>query len=71
MVGTPTERPVAIPVVAPIGAIVTSLLLHVPVPVALVNVVVRPTHTVFVPLIAAGSGLTVTIIVLIQPVGSV
>ena len=38
--------------------------------VASVNVVVKPTQTFAVPVIAAGSGLTVTGVVIIQPVDS-
>ena len=36
-------------------------LLHVPPAVALLKVVVDPTHTLVVPVIAAGSGLIVTL----------
>jgi hypothetical protein len=46
-------------------------LLHVPPAVALLNVVVALTHTLVVPVMAAGSGLTVTVVVTAQPVGSV
>jgi hypothetical protein len=38
---------------------------------ALLSVVVAPVHTLFIPVIAAGSGFTVTTIELAQPVPSV
>jgi hypothetical protein len=44
------------------------LLLHVPPVDVFVSVVVIPKHTTGVPVIAAGSGLTVTSAVEIQPV---
>ena len=46
-------------------------LLHVPPAVALLSVVVEPTHTLVVPVMAAGSGLTVTVAVTAHPVGIV
>lgn len=63
--------PVTTPVLAPIVAITVLLLLQVPEPVVLDNVVVLPTHTVGVPVIVAGIGLTVTTLVTIQPVANV
>ena len=66
--------PAAIPVTTPVPLIVAvpgALLAHVPPAEASVNDVVRPTHTVSVPVMDAGSGFTVTIPVVIQPVGSV
>ena len=44
-----------------------ALLVHVPPEVASLKVVVSPTQTAAVPVIAAGNGLTVTIVVAIQP----
>jgi len=46
-------------------------LLHAPVPVASLNIVVDPTHTFVVPVISAGSGFTVTVLFVLQPVGKV
>jgi len=57
-----TELPVDTPVTTPptvIVAIAGDALLHVPPAVALLNGVVEPTHTLVVPVMAAGSGLTV------------
>lgn len=71
MVAVPADMPVTTPVVAPIVATPGLLLLHVEVPEASVRVEVEPTHNVVVPDIADGSGLTVTVAVAIQPVGSV
>jgi hypothetical protein len=52
-------------------AVPTSLLLHVPPEVLLFNEVVKPVQTVVVPVIVFGAGLTVRIVVLVQPVGKV
>jgi hypothetical protein len=41
------------------------LLLHVPAPS--LNVVVNPAHNTSVPLIAAGNGLTVTVVLMEHP----
>ena len=46
-------------------------LLHVPPGVISANAVVDPTHTLAMPVIAAGNGLTVIGVVVIQPVGNV
>ena len=54
--------PVTIPVVEIVPTI-RLVLLHTPPPTVLVNVVVDPWHTVSVPLIADGTGLTVTVVV--------
>ena len=51
-----------------IDAVALELLLHVPPVVASASVVVEPTHTDAVPVIAAGSGFTVTIAFDWQPV---
>ena len=69
MVDVPVNGP---PVTTPVlltDAITNILLLHVP-PPASVNAVVSPTHTLSVPVIADGNGLTVTTDVVLQPVGS-
>jgi hypothetical protein len=47
------------------------LLLHVPPAVASVNVVEEPAHTVLLPDIVGGTAFTVTIAMLLQPVGNV
>ena len=49
-------------------AIVVELLLHVPPPVASVNMVVSPEHTAVLPVIGAGNAYTVTDTVCVQPV---
>lgn len=64
----PAATPVTTPLLVPTVASVTLLLVQVPVPVAFVNVVVNPTHTLAVPLMDAGNGLTVTAAVVKQPV---
>jgi hypothetical protein len=51
------------PVEGPIVATVVLLLVHVPTPDGSDNVVVLPAHTVSVPVIADGKGLTVTNVV--------
>jgi hypothetical protein len=61
----PADMPVTIPAVT--DAIPLLLLAHVPPPVASVNVVEDPTHTEVAPLIAAGTGQTVTGLVTRQP----
>jgi hypothetical protein len=63
MVAVPPEMPVTIPEPLPIVATVVVLLLHVPPDVLLLNDVVNPTHKDVIPVIVAGSGLTVTVIV--------
>jgi hypothetical protein len=65
--------PAATPVTTPDASIVAFAgvpLVHVPPVVTLFNVVVRPSQTVSVPVIVAGSALTVTVAVVMQPVGS-
>jgi hypothetical protein len=56
----PAETPVTMPEPEPMVAIVVALLFHVPPPVASDNEVVKPTHTVFVPVITEGKAITVT-----------
>lgn len=67
----PAVTPVKIPVDELIVAIEISLLLHAPPVVISFRTVVRPVHTVSVPVIDAGKGLTVTIVVPIHPVARV
>jgi len=50
------------------GAFVDELLVHVPPEVGSVSKVVNPVHTLIVPPIGSGSGLTVTVAVRIHPV---
>ena len=66
MVAVPAAMPLTIPVL-PTDAIPVELLDHVPPPVADDNEVVAPTHTESVPEMVAGSALTVTIAVRLQP----
>lgn len=68
MVAVPGATPVTTPVVKSTVAVPVALLTQVPPADASASVVVRPTHTVVVPVISAGSGLTVTTSVLKQPV---
>lgn len=56
-----------VPVVAPMVATPVEPLVHVPPDVVELNVVVLPTHIPNVPVIAAGGGLTVTVLVAVQP----
>ena len=70
MVAVPVDTPVTIPVVAPTVAVAVLLLLHVPPVVGSLSVVVAPMHTTAVPVIAAGSGFTVTVAVFVHPVPS-
>ena len=65
----PADTPVTTPVL-PTAARLVLLLLQVPPVEASVKAVVKPTHTLAVPVIAAGKGLTVTGVVIIQPVES-
>ena len=69
---------VDVPAIAPVTTPVTGfivafplLLLHTPPAGVVFNVVVKPTHTFVVPVIVVGCELTVTTVVLIQPVFSV
>lgn len=67
----PALTPVTTPEPAPTDPVVGTLLVHVPPDDASLNVVVKPTHTFVTPVIAAGSGLTVTGVVAKQPVPKV
>lgn len=66
----PGDIPVTIPVVKPTIAILRVLLVHVPPPVSL-RVSLNPTHTCNEPVIAAGNGSTVIIVVTKHPVVNV
>jgi hypothetical protein len=72
IVAVPAATPVTTPPV-PMLATDVLLLLHTPDGVGSVRVVVPPTHTLDAPLIPAttGSAFTVTVVVVVQPVGSV
>ena len=75
IVVVPEATPVTTPVLASTVATPVLLDVHTPPVVALLNAVVDPTHTSVVPLIAAttGIGLTVTVVVteLTHPLASV
>ena len=71
IVGVPAETPVTMPVPMPIVAWEVLLLVQRPPVTASVRVVVDPAHTLVVPPITAGNGLTVTGEEVIQPVGAV
>ena len=60
MVGVPAATPVTTPVDAPTVAWLVLLLLQLPPEGVLFNVVVAPTQTLAVPVIAIGCALTVT-----------
>lgn len=66
IVAVPAAIPVTIPV-EPTTAVPVALLAHVPPPVAEDNVIVAPAHTDVAPVMAAGSALTVTTAVRVQP----
>lgn len=71
MVAVPAETPLTTPVEEPTVATAVLLLLQVVVPDASPSVVEPPTHSVRVPVIAAGSGFMVTAAVVKHPVGNV
>ena len=71
IIAVPALTPDATPLKEPIVATAMLLLLHVPPIVASLSVVVLPTQTAVTPVIAAGSGLTVIIVVVRQPVPNV
>jgi hypothetical protein len=71
MVGVPAVTPDIIPVVGTTVASVVLLLDHVPPAVASESVDVWPVHTLAMPEIAAGDGLTRYDVVVTQPVGSI
>lgn len=61
----PGDAPVTVPDAEPMVAIAVLLLLQAPAPSR--NTVVAPTHTLVMPLIAAGKGLTVTVVPIAHP----
>lgn len=63
----PAVTPVTMPVPEPTVATPVLALLHPPPVVASLNVVVCPAHTLSVPVIVAGRGLTVTVTKALQP----
>lgn len=68
MIAVPELAPVTTPVVDPIAAIAPSLLLQVPPDVASLRVDDEPVQIPVEPVMAEGSALTVTTIVVRQPV---
>jgi hypothetical protein len=70
MVTIPGVTPDTIPEAEPTLPMTSFPLLHVPPVVALNKVVVSPWQTLAMPVMFAGSGFTVTILVAIQPVPS-
>ena len=70
MTVVPAATPVTMPV-EPTLAVPGARLAHTPPPVPSASVVVAPTHTLSVPVIAAGSGLMVMFLTAKQPVLSV
>ena len=67
----PTVTPVTTPEAEPTDATPEALLVQRPPDTELVNVVVRPRHTLFEPPIADGEGLTVAVATTKQPPGKV
>ena len=67
----PEDIPVTTPLLVPTAATKELLLLHTPPVVMSFRAVVEPTHTFRVPVIAAGVGLTVIILVTAHPVANV
>lgn len=63
IVAVPEATPVTTPVPETTVALLVLLLAHVPLPLASLNVVVKPWHTVVVPEIEDGPGVTVTVVV--------
>ena len=71
IVAVPEGPAVTTPLVIPMLAMPGAPLLQVPGVVASLSVVVSPEHTLSVPVIAAGNGLTVITVVVKQVVGKV
>ena len=63
MTAVPADTPPTTPVAAPTVAMPVLPLLHTPPPVASLSVVVCPTHTFIVPVMAAGAAIIVTVAV--------
>ena len=62
----PGVIPVTIPE-EPIMATAVLLLVHIPPPAVLPNIVVAPAHTCSVPLITEGAKFTIIVVVAVQP----
>ena len=67
----PAAIPVTSPLDEPIVAVVVGVIPHNPPPAPSPKVVVCPTHTCIVPVIAVGAVFTVTDAVALQPVPNV
>jgi hypothetical protein len=63
IVANPAVTPVTTPLVLPTVAVDVLLLIQVPPVSVLLRVIERPKHTADGPLIAAGTGLTETVVV--------
>ena len=70
MTDVPAETPVTTPVADPIPEMPGDAELQLPPAVASLKFMVSPAHTCKGPVIAAGSGFTVTAQIVIQPVGN-
>lgn len=71
MVAVPAATPVMSPEVRPAVATPVLLLVQLPPLIASLSVMVVATHSADAPIIAVGEGLTVTVVVVTQPVGNV
>ena len=71
MLVMPAETGVTTPVEDPIVAIPVAEEAHLPPEVPSLNVVADPVHTPSVPVMPTGDVLTVTMAVVLQPVGNV
>ncbi len=71
MTEVPADMPEIIPVADPIVATVVVPLIHEPPALPSANVTAEPAHTFNVPVITAGSGLIVVMVVAEHPVGNV
>ena len=69
MIAVPPDIPVTTPVAEPAVALVLPLL-HVPPTVASIKVTVDPAHIADTPVIAEGTGFTVMVVEVVQPVGN-
>ena len=67
----PRVSPVTIPEEGSTDATAGALLIHVPPGTAFVSGIVNPTQTLPEPLMGAGNELTVTVVVIKQPVPNV
>ena len=63
----PADIPETKPVDPPIVAIPVAALVHVPPGVVLLNEVLSPIHALGIPVIGAGTGFTVMVVVVVQP----